>query len=99
VKKHPLKTILVEVAWGAIKKKGSYYREKYYRLKSRMGAKKALVAIAHKILKAIFHVLKYSMPYRDLGENYLIELTSKSRLKNLQTQAAKLGFTLVPTES
>ncbi|MFC1834365.1 transposase [Thermodesulfobacteriota bacterium] len=32
VKKHWLKTIMVEVAWAAVKKKGSYYKDKYYRL-------------------------------------------------------------------
>lgn len=40
VRKHPLKMIMIEIAWAAIKKKGSYYKVKYYQLKSRRGAKK-----------------------------------------------------------
>jgi transposase len=99
VKKHPFRTIMVEVAWGAVRKKGSYYREKYYRLRARMGGKKAIVAIAHKIVKAVFHILKHGRPYRELGEHYLIELTHEMRRKSLEKQAAKLGFVLVPTES
>jgi len=32
VRSHPFKTILIEVAWAAVKKKGSYYRAKYFKL-------------------------------------------------------------------
>ena len=98
VKGGHLKTIMIEVAWGAIKKKGSYYREKYYGLRARKGAKKAIVAVAHRILKAVFHVLKFDRPYQELGEAYLIQLNNKARLHSLHKQAAKLGYTLVPAE-
>ena len=87
---------MVEVAWGAVKSKGSYYREKYYSLKARIGSRKAIIAIARRILKAIFHILKYGVPYRELGEQYLINLNHEARLKNLSKQAAKLGYAVVP---
>jgi len=96
VSSNHLKTIMTEVAWGAVKKKGSYYREKYYSLRARKGSKKAIIAIAHRIIKAVFHILKYVMPYRELGENYLINLNNEARLKSLHKHAAKLGYALVP---
>ena len=96
VKSNHLKTLLTDVAWGAVKKKGSYYREKYYSLRARLGSKKAIIAIAHRILKAIFHILKYGVPYRELGEQYLINLNNEARLKNLRKQADRLGYGLVP---
>jgi len=99
VKKHHLKTIMTEVSWGAVKKKGSYYREKYYRLKARRGSKKAIIAIAHRIIKAVFVVLKYGTPYRELGEDYLIHHNREGRLRNLTKKAAKLGYTLVPAKA
>jgi transposase len=43
VRKHHLKTVMIEVAWAAVKKKGSYFKDKYYRLKARRGAKKAMI--------------------------------------------------------
>jgi len=100
VRKHHLKTIMIEVAWAAIKKKGSYFKDKYYRLKARRGAKKAIVAIAHRILLGIYHVIKDGVDFRDLGEDYL-NLRSKSRkVMSLRKQARALGFDLVPqTES
>ena len=95
VKKHPLKTILVDVAWAAIKKKGSYYQAKYYRLKARRGAKKAIIAIAHRILKAIYAIIKLGSRYRELGEHYLDRQTQARRLAKLKMEARQLGYKLV----
>jgi transposase len=44
-----LKTALVEAANAAARTKGTYLRDKFYRLKARRGYKRAVVAIAHKI--------------------------------------------------
>ena len=96
VHKHPFKTILIEVAWAAVKKKGSYYKDKYYRLKSRRGAKKAIVAIAHRISKAIFHIIKQGVSFQDLGDNYLAGKNTRVKINNLKRQAKQLGYELVP---
>lgn len=98
VRGHHFKTIMVEVAWGAIKTKGSYYRDKYYRLKARLGAKKAIVAIARRILKAVFRIIKFGIPFRDLGETFLVNRHREARLRTLHRQAALLGYQLVPVE-
>ena len=99
VRNHPFKTILVQVAWAAIKKKGSYYKAKYYRLKARRGAKKAIVAIAHRIAKAIYNIIKNEDSYKDLGEDYLSKPTKQRVLKNLMKKANELGMKLVPCEN
>jgi transposase len=96
VRKHHLKTIMIEVAWAAVKKKGSYFKDKYYRLKARRGAKKAIVAIAHRILLGIYHVIKDGVEFRDLGEDYLRLRNKSQKLVHLRKQALALGFDLVP---
>jgi len=96
VRKHHLKTIMIEVAWAAIKKKGSYFKDKYYRLKARRGAKKAIVAIAHRILLGVYHVIKDGAEFRDLGEDYLTLRNKEKKVLYLQKQALALGFNLIP---
>jgi transposase len=96
VRKHHLKTIMIEVAWAAIKKKGSYFKDKYYRLKARRGAKKAIVAIAHRILLGIYHVIKDGVDFRDLGEDYLTQRNKSQKMSHLRKQAQLLGYDLVP---
>lgn len=45
-----LKAMLMTAAISAARTKGTYLRDKFHRLKARMGSKKAAMAIAHKIL-------------------------------------------------
>jgi transposase len=98
VRVHHLKTILIEVAWAAVKKKGSYYKDKFHRLKARRGPKKAIVAIAHRLLKAIYHIIKEGRHFKDLGENYLTLRNQAAKLNYLKKQAQLLGFHLAPLE-
>ena len=86
---------MVEIAWPAIKTRGSYYKAKYYALKARLGPKKAIIAVAHRrILKAIYYVIKHGVPFKDLGEAYLLERNRASKIRYLSKQSALLGFEL-----
>jgi len=96
VRKNHLKTIMTEVAWAAIKKKDSYFKDKYYRLKARRGAKRAIVAIAHRILLGIYHVIKDGVDFRDLGGDYLTLRNKSQKVFHLRKQALAMGFDLVP---
>ena len=95
VRSHPLKTILIEVAWASVRKKGSYYRSKYFQLKSRRGAKRAIVAIAHRISKAIFNIIKHGDVFMDLGEDYLSTQTRQRVIRHIKKRAEQLGYELV----
>jgi transposase len=96
VRKHHLKTILIEVAWAAVKVKACSYREKYYRLKARRGARRAIVGIAHRLLKAIYHIIKNRVPFKDLGMDWLNRINgSPAKVKRLRNQANQLGYALV----
>jgi len=97
VNKHPLKGLFIELAWTAVKKKGSYYKDKFHRLKARRGAKRAIVAIAHKLARAVYHIIKDGADYRELGEDYLDTRNAALKTKRLRAQAKALGFDLIPT--
>lgn len=62
-----LKAIMVQAACSAINTEGSYFQAKYKRLKTRRGHKRALVAVAHSMIIAIYHMLKTGSPYQDPG--------------------------------
>src|SRR5437879_4999126 len=54
-----LKTILVQCAWAAKRKKDSYYRAQFNRLCGRRGPQKAICAVAASLLTAVYHILKH----------------------------------------
>ncbi len=87
-----LKTALVEAAHAAARSKGTYLRDKYFRLKARRGAKRAVVAVAHKILVAIYHMLSGDVSYHDLGDLYLDKLNKHHLTRNLVRRLERLGY-------
>jgi transposase len=93
-----LKTALVEAANAAAKAKGTYLRDKFYRLKSRRGYKRAVIAVAHKILVAIYYMLSQNVSYNDLGDLYLDKLNKHQLTRNLIRRLERLGYfvTLTP---
>jgi len=62
-----LKTTLIQCAWAATRKNGSYLQAQFRRLRARRGAKKAICAVAASILTAAYHMLKDGTLYHDLG--------------------------------
>lgn len=96
-----LKTALVNAAIAAAKTKGSYLKDKYFRLKARRGGLRAAVAIAHKILVAAHHMLSRQVPYQELGDAYLDEIDATRTIKNLVRRIERLGYRveLKPLES
>lgn len=87
-----LKCTLVQVATAAVKTKGTFYQAKFFRLSKRRGYKRAIVAIAHAILIAIYHMIKDDKPYRELGAATFDQRSAASKAKSLVTQLEKLGY-------
>jgi transposase len=67
VKCHPgnkyLRTIMIQVAWAAVRIKNGYWRAEYQRLKKSHGAKKAIVAVAHRLIKVVYKVIMTGHQY------------------------------------
>jgi transposase len=72
---------------------GAFYR----RMKARLGAQQAIVATAHKIARAFYHILKHRIPFHDLGGEEYERRAREREVKNLQKRAAKLGLAVVET--
>ncbi|MCX5807547.1 MAG: IS110 family transposase [Proteobacteria bacterium] len=94
-----LKSILTELAWVASRMKGTYLRAKYQSLAGRRGKKKALIAVGHKILIMGYHILKYKVPYKELGANYLDTRKKDRIVKSYLKRLTSLGFTVTLKEA
>ena len=65
-----LRDALVLAAWAASHTKTTFLGALYRRWVKRMPAKKAIVALAHRILVIVYHVLATGDPYQELGVAY-----------------------------
>jgi hypothetical protein len=64
--------MLTECAWAAAGKKDCYLKGKFWRLAAD-GKKKAIVAVAHNLLRLVYHVLSHSQPSQEKGHAILDE--------------------------
>lgn len=92
-----LRTILVQAAWSAVRTRGSFWKQKFGQLVVRLGPKKAIVAIARKMLVAIYYMLRDGTLYQPP----LPPLPSPEKQKRLvhkyTQQLASLGFQVALT--
>jgi transposase len=87
-----LKTALVTAAVCGSRTKGTYYKDKYHRLRARRGRLRAAMAIAHKILVAAYHMLAGGVPYRELGETFLDQQARQRTVRHLLHRLNHLGY-------
>jgi transposase len=65
-----LRTALVEAAWAGIRVEGSALGARYRRVMRHRGHKKAVVAVAHAMLRTVYHLLAEGTTYREPGADY-----------------------------
>jgi len=90
-----LKATLVTAAVCGARTKGTYLRDKFHRLRARMGTKKAAVAVAHKILIAAFRMLQRAVAFADLGADDLDRVDKHRTAKRLIRRLDALGYAIM----
>ena len=79
-----IKPCLVQVAHAAVKDKNcDYYADKFSRISKRRGKKRAIIAIARKILVAIYHILKTGEVFNP-SDMAAVETTKQQRIEYIK---------------
>jgi transposase len=87
-----LKAALGIAAMCASRSKGSYFAAKYRRIAARRGPMKALVALEHSMLVAIWHMLNDGSLYTDPGGDYYTRRTPDKARSRAIDQLERLGY-------
>lgn len=87
-----IKTILLQAAWAAVKRKDSYYRAQFMRLSRRRGAKKAIVAVAASMLTTAYYVIQRREPFRDLGPDHFERRDRQATIRAHIRRLEQLGL-------
>lgn len=84
---------LGDAAAAAARTKNSYLSVYYKRMAKRRGSGRALVAVMHKILNSVWHMLTNNVSYRDLGADYFLRRPDQAerRKAKLLRELAELG--------
>ena len=85
--------ILPECAAAASQCRKTYLAAQYWRLRRRMGHRKAAVAVGHSILVICWHLLTNDCDYEDLGGDWFVRRTdTDKRRDHLIRQLHDLGY-------
>ncbi len=88
---------LCQVAWVVSRSKHSYFAALFKRIASRRGLKKAIIAVAHAMLVAVYFTLKRRENYRELGFDYFDRQNTERIKRSLVKRLERLGNTVVLT--
>jgi hypothetical protein len=77
----------------------SYLGAQYRRLRTKLGAPKAITAMAHRLARLVYRMLKYGQAYVDKGTEYYEERFRQQQIQLLRKRAAKLGLQIAEIQA
>ncbi len=86
-----LKRLLVVCANSAVRAKNTFFAARHKRLLVRKGYKKAIMAIAHSMLKVIYTMLSTGEAYEERGDNYYETRERERQFNAAVSKLTKLG--------
>lgn len=92
-----LKDALGMAALASIRHKDSYLAAKYRRIAARRGGMRAIVAIEHTILVAVWHMLTSGQSFNDLGADHYDRLNPERARNSALRKLRDLGYEVVIT--
>ena len=87
-----LKSMLCEVAWSVTRQRQHYLSGWYWRLKQRIGAKRAIVALARKLLVIIYAMLKSNQPYDEQKFLERKAVVEERRVNRMVKELTRRGY-------
>lgn len=87
-----LRTGLVQMAHAAVNVKNSYLGALYRNLVGRLGPKKAIMAIVHRLIRATYYILLRGEPWHDRGTDYLPQRRKQHLTNRLRHRLEDLGY-------
>jgi hypothetical protein len=88
-------TIALKMAASALRLSDTYLGAQFRRFRTRLGAPVAIKAMAAKLARLVYRMLRYGMKYVDKGAATYQEQHRQLQIKQLKWKAATLGYQLI----
>ena len=87
--------LALQFAAGTLLKSETYLGAQYRRFRTRLGSPKARKAMANKLARIIYRMLKYGEQYVEKGQEYYEQRYRQQQMRMLSKKAAELGLQLI----
>jgi transposase len=88
-------TTALKMAASTLRTSNTYLGAQFRRLKGKLDTPVAIKAMAAKLARLVYRMLRYGMKYVDQGAAFYEAQHRKLQIKHLKSKAAKLGFQIV----
>src|SRR5437762_5132199 len=89
-------SIALKMAATTLRESKTYLGAQFRRLRTRLGAPTAIKAMAAKLARLVYRMLRYGMKYADQGAAFYELRYRESQIKRLKAKAEKLGYRVTP---
>lgn len=90
---------LAEVAAAAARQKETYLSALHGRLAARRGKRRAIVGVAHSVLRSIYYMLTNGVSYQELRADHFDNINRAAVIRRLAHRASELGYSITPVEA
>src|SRR5262249_7531612 len=88
-------SIALKMAASTLRVSNTYLGAQFRRFRTKLGAPVAIKAMAAKLARLVYRMLRYGMQYVDRGAEFYEAQHRKLQIKYLKWKAAKLGFRII----
>jgi transposase len=85
----------LKMAASTLRTSKTYLGAQFRRLRSRLDTPVAIKAMAAKLARLVYRMLRYGMKYVDRGEEFYEAQHRQRQIKHLKSKASKLGFQII----
>jgi hypothetical protein len=95
-----MRRAMCQSAWAASRTRNTYLSAFYRRMQARKGPQKAVMALAHHLIRVVYNVLARGEEYVELGGDYYDRRSKPKVVSRMVSRLMKLGYqvTLTPVE-
>lgn len=87
------------IAASTLRRSDSYLGAQFRRFRARLGAPKAITAMAHKMAHLFYRMLRYGQEYVDRGQQFYQDKHRQQQIALLNKKAAQLGMVVTAATS
>jgi transposase len=88
-------TNALRMAASTLRLSNTYLGAQFRRLRTKLGAPVAIKAMAAKLARLVYRMLRYGMPFIDRGAHFYDAQHRKLQINYLKRKAANLGFQVI----